>query len=1667
MKCSKKMQKYFDELVDNTNKAMKVAQEARKKGYDPRDYVEVSLAKNTAERVVGLIGVIAPQIKGTGVSKKIIDLEKKYGITDWRVAMVIALEIAQEKYCKFKDEREAIEIGIKTGFAYITQGRVSSPLEGFTTLEIVERRDKQGKFFRMKYAGPIRNAGGTSASVSVLVADYVRKKMGYSVYDPTEKEIQWTFAHIEDYHTYITNLQYLASKKEALFLAQNLPIQLIGEPSERYEISSALLKDLPRIESNGLSSGFCLIFSECLALKAPKLWKQLSRWGHDFDLDQWSFLEEFIKIQTEVRAKGQKAADTEEKVKPDFNYIKDIVAGRPVLGYPLKPGAFRLRYGRARVSGYSAQCISPATMIILDNFIALGTQLKVERPGKATAVMSTDYIDGPIVKLKDGSVVFAETIEQAKEINKNVEEILFAGDILINYGDFLDRAHILVPPGYCQEFWILEFEKKVIELFGNLDYEKLASLLDIQSESLRKLFTDPIKTKISARAAYKISKVLNIPLHPRYNFYWSTITKEDLINLLMFIQKLKIKEDEKGDIESVIFTLVDKTFMPGKRTLELLGIPHLFVNNEYVVLDKDYSLALLESLNISSSEDYVFLLKELAKQDDEKFSILDFINKLSSVFLRDKAGIFIGSRMGRPEKAKMRKMRGSPHGLFPVGQEGGKLRSFQSAIQAKKVTAEFHIFWCDSCKRESIFSICKVCEKRCRTYDLESDESTKKKFHSDFKSVKKLAIPIKNYIELFRKKAGFRIIPDLIKGIKGTFNDNHYQEHLIKTLFRAKHKIYVNRDGTTRYDCSELTLTHFKPKEVHTSIEKLIELGYTHDVYGEPLINENQVLELKVQDIILPACPDSPEDTSTEVLFKVAKFIDEMLVKLYDLKPFYNLKTPADLVGHLVIGLAPHTSAGTVGRIIGHSKTQAFLAHALFHAAMRRDCFTYNTLIPIKKNSNWDMVELGKLVEDLSPVNIVDNYETKEIKVRNYKTLGWKNNKICEVNINNFTKHSLRKIIKIKTKLGREIKTTIEHKHIVFNKKKNKSITLKANELQKGDLLKLPYNLNIKKDDIKVLDLIELFKDYEWVMIRGLSKQIFNLRTQLKKLKLNKVQINNYVLRDSIPINYAYKLILLNKERIDKSKLFISAKRDSIKIPSKIEVNSEFLKIIGLYIAEGYSRKNTSKKGFYQVYIAAQNIDVRKFIINYFIKYLALKPSENKKDRVTFSNKILYYLIIDILKCGSSAYEKRFPAKFLILPNNKLGNILSGYFEGDGSVSKTDLRLTFDTVSKGLLRDLDFVLGQMGIFIKNKKYRKEPGTKIKEFYIKKQVAMPKFTCIKGTIQSKFMKKLYIYIKFISNHKQDKLEFIINNKKYRNLFLDYDNNFFFDEITSIKELSEEPSYCLNVDNNIIVANGILTKQCDGDESGFLLLMDALINFSIKYLPTSRGATMDAPIVLSSLLDPSEVDDMAFNVDRVFKYPLDFYMAALDYKYPWDAHLQTIGDVLETEQQFEGMGFTHDSTDINNGTLCSAYKILPSMDEKLKGQLGLAEKIRAVDQSAVAKLVIERHFIRDTKGNLRKFSMQEFRCGSCNSKFRRPPLTSKTNGKDVYCPVCKTGRIIFTISEGSVIKYLGKSLKLAEEYNVPLYLKQSLELLQLRVEDVFGKEKEKQTGLGQFF
>ena len=1657
MKASFHIQEYFDTIGRGIQEVYGIAAAARKKGFDPESEVPIPLAKNMAERVVGLISVVAPQITNSKVTERITELEKEYGLLDWRVGFKIAEEVAQEKHCQFKDKFEAMEVGIRVGFAYLTLGIVSAPLEGFIGLKIKKRKDGK-EYFALQYAGPIRGAGGTAASTSVILADYVRMKMGYYPYDPDEKEVNRCVIEIQDYHERVTNLQYFPSVEEIRFMFSHLPVEVDGDPTEEIEVSN--YKDLPRIETNLIRGGMALVMAEGLCQKTSKLWKRLSKWGKDFGLE-WSFLEEFLQLKEKIHA--QHAAASQEKgkiaeakkvVKANNTFIMDMVAGRPILTYPLGVGGLRLRYGRTRVSGFSAAGMHPATLMVLEKYIAIGTQLKVERPGKGATVTVCDTLEGPIVRLKDGSVLKLTTEEEARQHNPNVEEIIFLGDIMFNYGDFSENGHYLVPAGYCPEWWSLEVEKVIQEKYEG-KISTAAKEAKLEQERLQKILSSPLLEYPTIEEAITLSNILKVPLHPEYVFYWKLVSAEDVITLLQWLKEGKIKKDEKG-IKKIIIPYYQnqEVHSKGKKILEFLGVPQQAVNKENIVLDRKEAIALALCFNV---EDQAGLEKIHWSVSDEKDG-LELISKICPIKIRDKAGTFIGARMGRPEKAKMRHLTGSPQVLFPVGEEGDRLRSFQSALEAGKVESVFPTFFCAHCNKEMIYRSCEDCGKESMLrYNCNYCGGLEKNTcrHGKALPYRNTAIDIQYYFTKAKERLGEKLHADLIKGVRGTSNKNHVVEHLAKGILRAKHDIYINKEGTTRYDCTELPVTHFKPKEIGTSVEKLRELGYVKDIYGQELANENQILEIKPQDIILPGF-DSLDESAPKVLKRVSQFVDDLLVQFYGLKPFYNIKKEEELAGHLVIALAPHISAGLVGRIIGSSQTQGLLAHPTFHAGLRRDCFDKDTFIPLCRNGVWEIQKIGEVVEKLNPIDVVDDYGTKEVKADGINTIGAQSKTVA---VNTFTKHTPQPMIRFTTKLGRTLKVTFNHKQIIYNKNQPKVVL--AHELKIGGTLGIPYQLKIPKVDRTEINLFQALADEEWIMVRGVNVICKEVKEEAKKY-FPKRDYDNYTSRDSYPIAFVKELYQQGVLK-DISGLLLAAKRDTVTIPTIIPITREFLQLVGLYIAEGYSRKVPGR--LYQVYIAAENPEIRDFVQKNMLTLFGLKITENKKDRLTYSSRILYHLFTSILRCGSSAYEKRIPPSFLNLPEEKLGYILSGYFEGDGSVSPNDLRATFDTVSEGLLRDVDFVFGQMGIFVKNYTYTALPGPKVREFYIKKGRPIPSFTVTKGIIQSIFMKKFSQYVNFISSRKKNILSQLINSHKATVIAQKYTSSLMFDTIASIELLPEEESYCLNVDGNMVIANSILTKQCDGDEAAVMLLMDALLNFSRQFLPNTRGSTMDAPLVLTSFLDPTEVDDQVHGVDVVWRYPLEMYEASLELKNPWEVKygpekkkVEQLSDRLGTERQYEGYGFTHHIDNFNKGIQCSAYKILPSMEEKLFGQMEIAKKVRAVDMDDVAKLVIQKHFLRDIKGNLRKFSMQQFRCVKCNAKFRRPPLINK-------CVSCG-GKLIFTISEGSVIKYLAPSLKLAEKYEFSPYLKQTLELVKQQIDDIFGKEKEKQVGLGSF-
>jgi len=871
------MEEYFSHLEDKLRHALEIARRARAKGYDPVAEVEIPVAKDMAERVEGLVGP-------AGVAGRIRELCREKSAEE--AAIVIAREIVEGRFGSFESKEKAAEQALRTALAVLTEGIVAAPLEGIVKVAIKKNADGS-EYLAIYFAGPIRSAGGSAQALAVLVGDMVRRALGLAEYAATKEEVERFVEEVELYHAEASRLQYLPGAEEIRKAVSSLPVEVTGEPTEKVEVAG--YRDLPRVETNQLRGGAVLVLAEGLLQKAPKVMKHVRRLG----IEGWEWLEELAGTKVE------KSQDEEQELKPSYKYLKDLVAGRPVFSHPSAKGGFRLRYGRSRASGFASMGVHPAAMVITSGFIAIGTQLKTERPGKGTAVTPCDSIEPPVVKLRDGSVVRLESVEQAERLREEVEEILFLGDILVNYGDFLENNHPLAPAGYCEEWWVQELERA----------------LEGSAEDGYRIYLNPAEVP-DEDTAIELSEKLGIPLHPRYTYFYHDVDVEALVELGRWLFGGRV---ERGELR---LPLRDKP----KRVLELLCVPHR-VEGEEVVLGEYRALA--RCLGGS--------MERLLEAAERAASAMELVNSFG-IRVREKAPTYIGARMGRPEKAKERRMSPPVNVLFPVGQYGGKSRDVYRAAQAGRIRVEVASRRCRACGRQVITGGCPCggeaeLERACMSCGsaVKGEEGTCPRCGGRVEWYAEREVELGRLLAEAERRAGRLNGGVVLRGVIGMTSRYKIPEALEKGILRAKHGVYVFKDGTARFDATDVPLTHFRPAEIGVSVDKLRELGYTHDIRGRELEEEHQLLELLPQDVILP-------ESGAEYLLRVARFVDELLERLYGLEPYYRAERKEDLVGHLVLGLAPHTSAAILGRIIGFTKANAGYAHPYFHAAKRRNC---------------------------------------------------------------------------------------------------------------------------------------------------------------------------------------------------------------------------------------------------------------------------------------------------------------------------------------------------------------------------------------------------------------------------------------------------------------------------------------------------------------------------------------------------------------------------------------------------------------------------------------------------------------------------------------------------------------------------------------------------------
>ena len=1055
----KEIRLYEEWLDERTEEAYKIAEVARKKGLDHSLEVEIPRASDLASRTEKLL---VEHLEGAEVADDIRKLLAEFDreTTSIKMATLVAKRFRDNGY----DLKKSIDVGLRVGLAILTEAVLVAPLEGISEVRLLPNLDGT-QFLSIHFAGPIRAAGGTAQALAVLIGDMIRRELGVDAYKPSPDEVERVK---EEFGLYRGNLQYRPPPEEVDTIVRACPVMVNGESTE--DIECAGYGRVRNIDEARIRGGVLLVIGEGLCLKAPKIQRHTER----LNVPGWDFISAFANKGKEKSSESESNGFTSRRVPVISKFMKDIIAGRPVFGAPLEPGGFRLRYGRARPSGLAAGSCNAASMSAMDDFIAVGTQMKIERPGKACAITPCDIAEGPWAILRNGEFKQYNDSASFNKDRSQIASIWDNGELVLGYGEFMENNKNLVPAAYSHDWWAADLidaldSDQAVDEFCRFIGSKRKDMpngtpglpinhdtdLDARFHIRRKWRDCLISLNPKWEAAKEIAIRFSTSLVGTNNPWWLDLPIEWVPALLKSIETSTVRNgnlrfingvkgwDPKNmdelrpefeasinyqDIPGPNYQVEDGIFSDSipqawvlrihglvKGSALMLGLAHHHDGDDLVITDGwealldglGYSLKGNEPMKIEDAESVfsdrirdlrsaaVTLGEERARKrelererstvriaaetnarqkglgiaetdkigrdaanqlldpgpkDPERYlraqileddhavdGILTQIRLISRLRWEHSAPVRVGCRMGRPEKSAPRE-KPTVHSLFPIELYGGNQRLIANAADQKDLRVQMGVRFCSVCGKKSPMINChhrklddfgeekpgEVCGGRTELRVSSEKEGARRR--GELQTVR-----IDNILEDARISLGLDRVPKRMKGLKKLMSKNQTPEPVEKGILRAKHGLPVFRDGTIRFDMSDVPVTHFTPEEVGVKWSQLKHLGYTHDCFGEELQRDDQMLEIFPQDFILAK-------NGADYFVRAAQYIDELLVRFYGMEPYYHVEKPEDLVGHLICALAPHTSGGVLSRLIGFTDSSGGYAHPLFHAAKRRNC---------------------------------------------------------------------------------------------------------------------------------------------------------------------------------------------------------------------------------------------------------------------------------------------------------------------------------------------------------------------------------------------------------------------------------------------------------------------------------------------------------------------------------------------------------------------------------------------------------------------------------------------------------------------------------------------------------------------------------------------------------
>ena len=468
-------------------------------------------------------------------------------------------------------------------------------------------------------------------------------------------------------------------------------------------------------------------------------------------------------------------------------------------------------------------------------------------------------------------------------------------------------------------------------------------------------------------------------------------------------------------------------------------------------------------------------------------------------------------------------------------------------------------------------------------------------------------------------------------------------------------------------------------------------------------------------------------------------------------------------------------------------------------------CLPFDEELIIKFDGNVFLKKIGELVEEsFSSLEIFPIQEGEYSEPKGIEVLTFKNGKCKWTKVKKLFRRPFNGQCKeIITKTGRRIKTTDDHNFLVLDK--DQLVRKKANELKRNDKLLSLWNIPFQNKGMDELDLFDAFrtlpeieknriyvrniKDY----INELTSHPYNLKNVFNDGGIITPSIYNWQIRDSMPLSVFYHIAKSNPSQN------IMLGLDPVKhvLPIKLKITPELAKLIGYFISNGYYTKHSLS---ITTEDPKKREEIEECLKKINIKYSVSKLRRSKTCQITIENRMLLLVFKHVFNIPLMSYNKRLPQRVFNFSEKMKIALLSGLFNGNGFVirGKEQCSIGITTVSKGLARDINYLLASLGIFsrIYFKEKQKKKGDTLYQLYISGQDMIKLVSLLRIKVEN--LKK----VKGFSKRKEVKINKI--------------GDFIVDEVKQVtSSFASEYVYDLEVEDDIhafVGGDGILISNC---------------------------------------------------------------------------------------------------------------------------------------------------------------------------------------------------------------------------------------------------------------